>query len=267
MKTTKFGEFIESKNKIRPKVNLIIPSYNEVKRIGDVADSLINLLKSQEIGVDLSLIFVDDGSTDNTAELIANRLNQKSLNASLIKLDKNRGVGCAFLRALDFSNSDLVCLFPADGVFDINSLIVFLNSSQCDCITLSTRTNRYLANATRRYCSKLFGRWFSWLTNSYVPDPHSLFLIPTFTAKSVVKELWGDLPLQKEFRLENDYHVLFLHDVLMKKPVANLVEVRINSKFENNSTAWNFPFVARFCRICIRMTLTKFKFFRKTIKA
>lgn len=215
----------------------------------------------------MSLIFVDDGSTDDTAELIENRLNYQSLNASLIKLDKNRGVGCAFLRALDFSNSDLVCLYPGDGVFDINSLIVFLNSSQCDCITLSTRTNRYLAHTTRKYCSKLFGRWFSWLSNNYVPDPHSLFLIPTSTAKRVVKELWGDLPLQKEFRLENNYHVLFLHNVLTKKPVANLVEVKVNPKFEKNSAAWNFPFVARFCGICFRMTLTKFKFFKKTMQA
>lgn len=213
------------------------------------------------------MIFVDDGSTDDTAKLIENRLNHQSLNASLIKLDKNCGVGCAFLRALDFSNSDLVCLYPGDGVFDINSLIVFLNSSQCDCITLSTRTNRYLNHTTRKYCSKLFGRWFSWLSNNYVPDPHSLFLIPTSTAKRVVKELWGDLPLQKKFRLENNYHVLFLHNVLTKKPVTNLVEVKVNPKFEKDSAVWNFPFVARFFGICIRMTLTKFKFFKKTMQA
>jgi glycosyltransferase involved in cell wall biosynthesis len=263
----KFGEFIESSNDVRLKIDLIIPCFNEAKRISIVADSLINLLKSQEIGVDLSLIFVDDGSTDDTAELIENRLNHQSLNASLIKLDKNRGVGCAFLRALDFSNSDLVCLYPGDGVFDINSLIVLINSSQCDCITLSTRTNRHHAHTTRRYFSKLFGIWFSWLSNNYVPDPHSLFLIPTSTAKLVIKELWGDLPLQTGFRLENDYHVRFLHEVLTKQPVTNLVGIQVVSRFEKNTSVWNFPFILRFCRICVRMTLNKFKFFKKTMEA
>lgn len=217
--------------------------------------------------LELNLIFVDDRSTDNTAEIIENRITQNSLTTSLIKLEKNRGVGFAFLRALADSKSDLVCLVPGDGVFDHKTLINFLKSGRRDCITLSWRTNRHLSNSFRKYSSKMFAAWFSWLTNNYVPDPHSLFLIPTSTAKIAVNELWGDLPSYPDFRLDNSYHVHFLHHVLTKKPVTSLVKIKVNPQFEKNTTVWNFSFIVRFCRICLRMTLNKFKFFKKRIQA
>lgn len=263
--STKFGEFIESRNKIQLKIDLIIPSYNEVERIGAVANALINLSRDRRLIQDLNLIFVDDGSTDETVKEIENCLDQKASNALLLKLNKNRGVGYAFLYALDSSNSDLVCLVPGDGVFDIDSLMSLLNSGQCDCVTLSVRTNRYLLNPIRRFCSKIFGEWFSWMTKSYVPDPHSLFLIPTRTAKTVVKEIWGELPLKTNFRLENDYHLLFLHNVLIENPVNNLVEIKVNQQFEKNSSVWNLLFLLRFGKICLFMTFKNFKFI-KTIK-
>lgn len=220
-----------------------------------------------KLGLELNLIFVDDGSNDNTAEIIESRITQNTQNASLIKLEKNRGVGCAFFRALDVSKSDLVCLVPGDGVFDHKTIINLLKFGRRDCVTLSWRTNRHTSNSTRKYCSKMFAAWFSWLTNSCVPDPHSLFLIPTSIAKISVNELWGDLPSYTDFRLDNSYHVHFLHHVLTKKPVANLVKIKVNPQFEKITAVWNFSFIVRFCGICLRMTLNKFKFFKKTMQA
>jgi len=228
-----------------------------------VADDLISFSTDLKLGLELNLIFVDDGSTDNTAKIIERKITQNSLNALLIKLEKNRGVGIAFLRALDVSKSDLVCLVPGDGVFDCKTIINLLKSGQRDCVTLSLRTNRYTSQLTRKFCSKIFSKWFSWLTNNFVPDPHSLFLIPTSAAKIAVNELWGNLSCNTDFRLDNSYHVHFLHKVLTKHPVTNLVKLKVNPQFEKSSSVWNFPFLVKFCRSCALMTLKKFKFFER----
>jgi glycosyltransferase involved in cell wall biosynthesis len=226
-----------------------------------VADDLISISTEPKLGLELNLIFVDDGSSDNTAKIIERKITQNSLYASLIKLEKNRGVGIAFLRALDVSKSDLICLVPGDGVFDCKTIINLLKTGQRDCVTLSLRTNRHTTKLTRKFSSKIFAKWFSWLTNNFVPDPHSLFLIPTSAAKIAVNELWGDLPSNTDFRLDNSYHVHFLHKVLTKHPVTNLAKLKVNPQFEKSSSVWNFPFILRFCRTCALMTLKKFKSF------
>ena len=87
------------------KVSVIIPMYNESRIISDT----VNILSAymNETFEDYEIIFSDDGSADNSADIV-NNLNIKNVRA--IRYDKNRGKGCAVRHGILSSNGD-ICIF------------------------------------------------------------------------------------------------------------------------------------------------------------
>ncbi len=71
-----------------PKTYIIIPCYNEARRIG--ADGFVELAK---LSSDANLIFVDDGSTDNTADVLRSLADKIGKNAEVLILPTNTGKG------------------------------------------------------------------------------------------------------------------------------------------------------------------------------
>ena len=67
------------------KITIIIPCYNEADRLDTQA--FVTWVKE----VDVSLVFVDDGSTDNTASLLQELCSEAQEGASYFSLEKNQG--------------------------------------------------------------------------------------------------------------------------------------------------------------------------------
>src|SRR5690349_21541860 len=57
-------------------LSVVIPAYNEVARLGDTLTAVVNYLRQS--WPDGEVIVVDDGSTDNTASLAREILNDSS---------------------------------------------------------------------------------------------------------------------------------------------------------------------------------------------
>lgn len=83
------------------RISVVIPAYNEAKRIGKV------LLRIPEF-VD-EVIVVDDGSTDNTSEVA------KSYGVEIIRLEENQGKGVAMREGIKNVSGDIVVFMDADG--------------------------------------------------------------------------------------------------------------------------------------------------------
>jgi glycosyltransferase involved in cell wall biosynthesis len=85
---------------------------------------------------DVHWIFVDDGSTDNTLELI--RLTVASNNGEALSLIKNVGkaeaVRAGLLRALDDVNSGMIGFMDSDGAFSSEDLLRIIDASQGFCV-------------------------------------------------------------------------------------------------------------------------------------
>ena len=71
---------------MNPYVSIIIPAYNEEKKIKDTLLGIVDIEQINEI------IVVDDGSSDNTTKSAKSLENEK---IKVFKLDKNRGKGYA----------------------------------------------------------------------------------------------------------------------------------------------------------------------------
>lgn len=94
--------------------SIIIPLFNEGKRFKE--ENFKELLDKEEV----NLLFVDDGSSDDTAHIIQ-ELVTKRRNVAFLSQAKNLGKGEAiragFQRVLR-TNVDLICFLDGDGAFD-----------------------------------------------------------------------------------------------------------------------------------------------------
>lgn len=101
---------------MRPLIAAIVPAYNEQKNIHAVLNTLVQSKHLDEI------ICINDGSTDNTLEII-----KKVQDVKLINFEQNHGKAHAIAKGVATTNADLVVFIDADlsGLTDksIKSLI------------------------------------------------------------------------------------------------------------------------------------------------
>jgi glycosyltransferase involved in cell wall biosynthesis len=88
----------------KPRVSVVIPAYNEAVSIGDVIANCKGFCDE--------MIVVDDGSTDDTAEIA------KKGGALVIRNEKNLGVTRATQRGLEAAQGDIIVTMDADGQHD-----------------------------------------------------------------------------------------------------------------------------------------------------
>lgn len=121
-------------------LSVVIPCYNEENTISEL---LSRVLKQPMVG---EVIIIDDGSTDNSCQII-NSLDDSRI--VLISQDKNRGKGAALSRGLSFASLDYIVIQDADLEYDPNEyskLMKPILENYADVVYGS----RFLTSETRR---------------------------------------------------------------------------------------------------------------------
>ena len=110
------------------KITIIVPCYNEEIYVDKLTDKLVN--QCNNLDLNYEIIFVEDGSTDNSFEEIQKKIvtNEK---IKVIKLSKNYGSHIAISAGIENSiNSDLIIVCPLDDVEISNLFSKLINKSQ-----------------------------------------------------------------------------------------------------------------------------------------
>jgi polyisoprenyl-phosphate glycosyltransferase len=92
-------------------ISVIIPFLNESDNIADLCNCLENYAKDKQYN--LELVFVDDGSKDNSVELLK-VYKFKYTKAKIISLSKNFGSHSALRAGISKATSDICMFFSAD---------------------------------------------------------------------------------------------------------------------------------------------------------
>ncbi len=107
------------------KLIIIVPCYNEEETLNYTVKKLIekieNLSDKKSISEDSGICFVNDGSSDNTAEILS-KLADSDKRIALINLSRNFGHQYALLAGMKTVNADIVITIDADLQDSLDSI-------------------------------------------------------------------------------------------------------------------------------------------------
>ena len=95
----------------RPTVDIVVPAFNEVASVRRLRDRVFGVVDA--LPYSFRLIFVDDGSSDGTADACA-VLASEDPRVGFIQFSRNFGHQAALTAALDHADADAVITIDAD---------------------------------------------------------------------------------------------------------------------------------------------------------
>jgi len=179
------------------KISVLIPFLNESENIENLCSSLNNFCSNQK-KISAEVIFIDDGSTDNSVELLKKQ-NHNSYQSKIIKFSKNYGSHAALRAGILNSTGDLVTFMYAD-LQDPMELItnLFSKCGEGYDIVWATRTSSEIS-----FSEKIFSKTYARLMQKYAVKnfPESGFDIVMFSDK-VRKELNNNIEANSSIFLQ-----------------------------------------------------------------
>lgn len=125
---------------MKPDISIVIPAYNESERLGDPLKTILEFVSTA--GLNVEVIVVDDGSSDDTAN-VAERVFQTKpeLQTNVIRYEKNRGKGFAVKTGLLAAKADVALFSDADlstPIEEMSKLVDPILNGECD-VTFGSR--------------------------------------------------------------------------------------------------------------------------------
>ena len=119
------------------KLSLIIPCYNEEDGIKNLHERLMPVISDLSKRYSVELLFIDDGSTDKTNEMLQKYFGQTK-STKIIKHNKNLNLGAAFRTGFAKASGDIIVTLDSDCTYrpeEIPNLLEQINSNNFDIIT------------------------------------------------------------------------------------------------------------------------------------
>lgn len=132
-----------------------MPAFNEAEGIEVTLYAVAGAIEALDL--DWEIVVVDDGSTDNTAEIAAEL--ESSCRVSLLRLSRNFGKEAAITAGMDHATGDVVLCMDADGQHPVSLIPAMLQRWREGFDTVyAVRNDRHTEPAFKRVGSRLFYR-------------------------------------------------------------------------------------------------------------
>ena len=149
-------------------ISVVIPIYNEEENIKDLHAKLTNVLPS--ITENYEIIFVDDGSTDNSFNILK-EINTEDKKVKAIKFRRNFGQSAAISAGFDYSKGDVIITMDGDLQNDPEDIpLLFKKINEGYDIVSGWRVDRKDPFFTKKLPSKLSNWLASKLTGVKLHD-------------------------------------------------------------------------------------------------
>ena len=146
---------MSNRNNVTPHVTVIVPAFNESAAIAHTVSSIAHHLKALSSKWDI--VVIDDGSRDNTAEVVRN-LDQQ-FQTTLVRFSRNFGKEYAITAGLEHAEGDVVICMDADGQHSAELLSEMLAKwREGYDMVYAVRQDRKVESAFKRWGSRVFYR-------------------------------------------------------------------------------------------------------------
>ena len=112
------------------KITVVIPAYNEARKVEPTINEVKEFLV--ENGYSFEIIIVDDGSDDNTLNIVKRYKAINSMeNIIILENNPNRGKGYAVRRGIMEANGDYVLFMDADNatrIFEMEKMLPYFEN-------------------------------------------------------------------------------------------------------------------------------------------
>ncbi len=173
---------------------ILIPSYNEARTIGAIAEEL----KSRA----LTVYVVDDGSTDKTADIAA------SHGAVVIAHDKNKGKGASLIEGFDRilkEDFDAVLIMDGDGQHAMSDVENFFNKmaqTGADIIIGNRMLDTSSMPVTRKITNGIMSRIISKMCGQTIPDTQCGFKLIKRNVLESIKFEFSNFEIESEILIK-----------------------------------------------------------------
>ncbi len=122
-----------------PEISVVIPVFNEVEDLPRVRDSVLAVMKSH--GAPFELLFVDDGSTDGSSELM-DAFRAENAEVHVVRLDRNWGLTSALDAGFRAARGDVIATLDADLQNDPEDIPLLLERLEAHDLVCGWRKER-----------------------------------------------------------------------------------------------------------------------------
>lgn len=140
----------------------MVPIYNEYQGLEKFHHSIVDVLKESAVK-SYEIIYIDDGSTDNTVDLIR-RWNKSDPSVKLISFSRNFGKESALSAGIGAAQGEAVMMIDGDGQHPVELIPSFISAWKGGAQVVIGLRLGSSSSWSKRLGSKLFHRVFNLLT-------------------------------------------------------------------------------------------------------
>ena len=239
-------------------LSIILPLYNEEKRLITSFKRIVNFLKNKKIQYK-EIIFVDDGSIDKSSDIILqfikNFNKKKFIKFKLIKYKNNLGKGAALKKGVAEAQGDWILTSDIDFSVSLFELLKwqrekYINNKNT--VYFGSRAHKN-SNVKSKLYRKIIGNFLRLLISFFlqikIKDTQCGFKLYN---KQIAKKIFGQMTSQ---RFEHDIEIV----LILKNNRINIEELPVNWKHVAESKV-NILFDS--IKVLISVFLLKFKYLR-----
>lgn len=150
-------------NKLKKKVTIVIPAFNEANTINEVLNDILTACSKNFH----EIILVDDGSTDNTAAIA------KRHGVRVISHLHNRGYGASLKTGINCSRTEYILTMDSDGQHTSEDVNKLLNLADAYDMIVGERTELIHSSLWRMPGKWLLSIMANYLAKQKIPDLNS----------------------------------------------------------------------------------------------
>jgi glycosyltransferase involved in cell wall biosynthesis len=156
-------------NMTKLSISLIIPVYDEAGILPELVGSIHAALDDQSF--DWEVIFIDDGSTDNSFEVLKSIAQEQPSRITVVGLRRNFGQTTAIAAGIDYARGDVIVLMDADMQNDPSDIPFLISKiDEGYDVVSGWRADRKDTYLTRILPSRIANKLISWVTGVHLHD-------------------------------------------------------------------------------------------------